>query len=368
MGLQPRLGPLPGSTQERRIKAELGQRRHVVRSIGARAPVLKLRTLLASGPLEACMTSERLSVVIPAFNAATTIRSAVRSTLRQTVPVLEVIVVDDGSTDATAEAVTGIDDLRVRLVSRANGGPSAARNAGIAVARGEWVAFLDSDDLWLPRYVEAATAALTAAPNPGFAYTDAYVFHAGRGQVKRGSAMDALDPPPPDRASFLAALLRRNFVFTSATVPATVLSALGGYDESLPLSEEYDLWLRILVAGFDPLWMGGPLAIYRMHPGQSSHQILAMKRTAARVYHGLREDDMPSDDARAALLERRAASDREVAIVAGEAGRASRARRARNALGWIRKRAGLTWSWYDEPPAEITDAFGDLRVLDRDQA
>src|SRR6201994_3251093 len=132
------------------------------------------------------MTSERLSVVIPAFNAATTIRAAVRSTLSQTMPVLEVIVVDDGSTDATAEVVAAMEDPRVRLVSRANGGPSAARNAGIAAARGEWVAFLDSDDLWLPRYVETATAALSGAPNPGFAYTDAYVFHAGRGQVKQG--------------------------------------------------------------------------------------------------------------------------------------------------------------------------------------
>ena len=314
------------------------------------------------------MTNERLSVVIPAYNAATTVRSAVRSTLNQTMPVLEVIVVNDGSTDGTGDVVAAIDDPRVRLVSQANGGPAAARNAGIAAARGEWVAFLDSDDLWLPRYVEAATAALTAAPNPGFAYTDAYVFDTNRGQVKRGSASDALDPPPPDRASFLAALLRRNFVFTSAAVPAAVLAAVGGYDESLALSEEYDLWLRILVAGFDAVWLGGPLAIYRMHPGQSSHQILAMKRTAARVYHGLREADMPSDDARAALRERRAASDREVAIVAGEAGGASMARRARNALGRIRQRAGLTWAWYDEPPTEITDAFGDLRAVDRDQA
>jgi hypothetical protein len=311
------------------------------------------------------MTSGRLSVVIPAFNAATTIRSAAGSALRQTAPVLEVIVVDDGSSDATAEVVSAIDDPRVRLISQANGGPSAARNAGIATARGDWVAFLDSDDLWLPRYAETAMAALTAAPNPGFAYTDAYVFHAGRGQVKRGSAMDALDPPPPDRASFLAALLRRNFVFTSATVPAAVLAAVGGYDESLPLSEEYDLWLRILVAGFDPVWMGGPLAIYRMHPGQSSHQILAMKRTAARVYHGLREEDMPSEDARRALREGRAASDREVAIVAGEAGAASLARRARNVLGRVRQRTGLKHSWHPEQPPEITEAFGDLRSVDQ---
>src|SRR5947209_8661253 len=155
------------------------------------------------------MTSPRLSVVIPAYNSARTIRAAVASTLNQTRPVLEVIVVDDGSTDATAEVVTGIADPRVRLVSRPNGGPSAARNAGIAVARGEWVGFLDSDDLWLPSYAQRAAAALGAAANPGFAYTDAYRFDGGSGRVKRGWALSAPDPPPPDRESFLIALLGR---------------------------------------------------------------------------------------------------------------------------------------------------------------
>jgi GT2 family glycosyltransferase len=311
------------------------------------------------------MTNARLSVVIPAFNAATTIRSAVASVLRQTVPVLEVIVVDDGSTDATAQVVEAIDDPRVRYISRTNGGPSAARNAGIAAARGEWVGFLDSDDLWLPRYVETATAALDAAPNPGFAYTDAYVFDVGRHQIRVQSAMDAIVPPPPDRASFLAAVIRRNFVFTSAVVPVAVLGAVGGYDETLRLSEEYDLWLRILVAGFDAVWMGGPLAIYRMHPGQTSRQILAMNRSVARVYHGLKVEDLPSDAARQALADQRANADRTSAILAGEAGVASLMRRVRSVLGEIRNRAGLTFSWHREPPAEITEAFGDLRTVDQ---
>ena len=314
------------------------------------------------------MTSEQLSVVVPAYNAARTVRAAVASALRQTVPVLEVIVVDDGSTDTTAAVVSSLDDPRVRLVSRPNSGPSAARNAGIAVARGKWVGFLDADDLWLPRYVEAATAMLSAAPNPGFAYTDAYAFDAVRGQVRvesAGSVMGAMVPPPSDRESFLVELLRRNFVFGLAAVPAAVLATVGGYDESLRMSEEYDLWLRILIAGFDPLWMGGPLAVYRLHAGQSSRQILAMKRTAARVYHGLALEDMPSDKARRALLDRRRTSAREVAIVGGEAGLASVGRRGRNLLGTIRTRLGLRFSWYAEQPAEITEAFGDLRTIDQ---
>lgn len=311
------------------------------------------------------MAAQRLSVVIPAYNAARTIRAAVASALNQTRPVLEVIVVDDGSTDATAEVVAGIEDPRVGLQSRANGGPAAARNAGIAQARGELIGFLDSDDLWLPRYVERAAAALSAAANPGFAYTSAYLFRGDTGRVRRGTVMKAPDPRPEDRESFLIELLRRNFVFTAAVVPAAVLAALGGYDETLTLSDEYDLWLRILIAGFDPVWMGGPLALYREHAGQSSRQILRMKRSVAAGYDGLRPEAMPSDAARRVLAERREASRREVVIVAGEAGWASLARRGRNLLGALRRRAGLTHAWYPQAPAEIAEAFGDLRLVDQ---
>src|SRR5450755_2097977 len=91
------------------------------------------------------------SVVVPADNAAGTISSAVRSVLAQTQPDLEVIVVDDGSTDATAEIVAGIEDSRVRVISQDNRGLPAARNAGVAAARGTYIALLDSDDLYLPR-------------------------------------------------------------------------------------------------------------------------------------------------------------------------------------------------------------------------
>jgi GT2 family glycosyltransferase len=311
------------------------------------------------------LTDAGLSVVIPACNAARTIRSAIASALNQTRPVLEVIVVDDGSDDATAEVVAGIRDPRVLLTSRANGGPSAARNAGVAIARGRWIGFLDSDDLWMPTYVERAGEALSAAVNPGFAYTDAYVFSGTSGRIRRATAMDARGPSPGGREDFLTALLRRNFVFTSATVPASVLAAVGGYDEQLAMSEEYDLWLRILVAGFDPVWMGGPLALYRQHAGQSSRQILSMKRTVAEVYRGLSAEAMPSDAVRQTLLERRHASTREVAIAAGAARWASPARRVRNLLGRLRERAGLTHRWYPQAPAEVAEAFGDLRSVDQ---
>jgi glycosyltransferase involved in cell wall biosynthesis len=310
------------------------------------------------------MIKDRMSCVMPAYNAARTIRSALISALTQTRPLLEIIVVDDGSTDATADVVAKLADPRIRLVSQANAGPAAARNAGIAAARGEWVGFLDSDDLWLPTYVERATGAMNAVPNPGFAYTDAHVFRADSGRVRRSTAMNAPDPAPAGAESFLIAVLRRNFVFTAATIPARVLSAVGGYDERLRLAEEYDLWLRILAAGFDPIWMGGPLALYREHAGQSSHQILLMKQAVSDVYARLSMEAMPSDAARQVLLERRAAAGREVAIASGTAGLASLGRRLRHALGSLRRRAGLTHRFHPTPPHPIPEVFGDLRSID----
>ncbi|MGL6044061.1 MAG: glycosyltransferase family 2 protein, partial [Sandaracinobacteroides sp.] len=105
-----------------------------------------------------------VSVVIPAYNREATVGTAIRSVLWQTLSPVEVIVVDDGSTDGTAAAVQAIDDPRVRLVSQANGGISAARNRGIEAATQPWVAFQDSDDEWLPLKLEKQMASLALAP------------------------------------------------------------------------------------------------------------------------------------------------------------------------------------------------------------
>ena len=127
-------------------------------------------------------TDPRFTVVMPAYNAAGTIESAVGSVLRQTIKEFELIIVDDGSTDDTlARLERFAGDPRVHVVSQPNRGPGAARNTAIGLARGAIVSMLDSDDLWLPTYLAAMDEALRTEVDSGFAYTDAWVLgDAGR--------------------------------------------------------------------------------------------------------------------------------------------------------------------------------------------
>jgi glycosyltransferase involved in cell wall biosynthesis len=296
------------------------------------------------------------SIVIPAFNAARTITSTVESALRQSLTSLEVVVVNDGSTDATAEIVGGMDDPRVRLVTQANRGLPAARNAGIAASRGAYVAFLDSDDLFLPDFVQLGIDALRARSRPGFAYTDAYVLDEASGRIRETSAMAQFDPPippPQGSAEFLIALMRINFVYVSTIVPREVLTAVGGFNESLTSCEDYDLWLRILVHGYEAAWFPGRHAIYRLHPGQMTRNVMRMARNLSAVYDDLPLDAMPSPLHRAFLLRRRRQAYLNVRVF-------SPLRRLLPERLLVTARSKRN-RWYDAPPTEVTEAFPALR-------
>jgi glycosyltransferase involved in cell wall biosynthesis len=301
-----------------------------------------------------------ISVVIPAFNARATVTSAIRSALGQSIRDVEVVVVDDGSSDDTAEVVRALREPRVRLVQQHNRGLPAARNAGLESSRGAHIAFLDSDDLLLPRYVELALAALARTERPGFAYTDAYVFDPRSGQVRRRSAMARSRPPfpaPDDPGEFLARLLQANFVYVSTVVPRTVLRAVGGFDERRTSSEDYELWLRILLHGFRAAWVPGRHALYRQHPGQMSADARTMASNLAAVYEGIAAERLPSDAHRRLLARRRRAARLGVRLVAPI--------QARAPLGAIRtlKRRGMTEEWYEPAPPEVAAAFPNLREV-----
>ena len=174
-----------------------------------------------------------LSVVIPAYNRASTIAVTIESVLRQTRPVLEVVVVDDGSIDATADVVRSFEDPRVRLISQANRGVSAARNVGIAAAAGDHIGFVDSDDLWLPGYAEAAMASLATLRAPGFAYSTAYAFRE-RHQSGRGAVSRARPSCRPSRASSSNGCCAANFLINANVVPSRGVRRRRGVRRALP--------------------------------------------------------------------------------------------------------------------------------------
>lgn len=196
-------------------------------------------------------TSEPLvSVVMPAWNAEATIAKALQSVAAQTYRNLEVIIVDDGSTDATLALVTEFSavDPRVRLVSRSNGGPGAARNTGIGEARGEWIALIDADDLWHPTKLEKQiSAALAAAEPPGFVYCwyrkideDGLVIGSGPQWAAQGEAFLPL------------AYLHFIRGGSSLLLSKTAFAEAGGYDESFREGCE-DVALELEIARRRPI-------------------------------------------------------------------------------------------------------------------
>jgi glycosyltransferase involved in cell wall biosynthesis len=306
------------------------------------------------------------SVVINAYNEEEWIADAIHSVLLQTVPHLELIVVDDGSRDGTVEQVRRFaDDPRVRLIEQPNAGPSAARNTGIAAATAEWVSFLDSDDLWMPSYLERVGGALAGRPEADIAYVEAWRLDVG-GRFFRAPALARQNPPedpPTDATEFLRLLIDRgNFVFVSTTVRRSVLEEVGGWRADLRSCEDFDLWIRILAAGHDIVHPSGRLAIKRDRPtGLSANEAKVLKdlRDVYRLVE--REYDVPEDVRGNAG---RYADELEGPIAAIDSGSSARRLkvRARVALGSAWRSLRRRSVFYEETPAEIRAAFPDLDI------
>jgi glycosyltransferase involved in cell wall biosynthesis len=205
-----------------------------------------------------------VSVVIPTRDRSRLLALTLHSVCWQRGVDLEVVVVDDGSTDDTAETVAAFADPRIRLVRQPVAqGVSAARNRGIAEAQGRWVAFLDDDDLWAPdklvRQLEAARGTGRAWVYTGAVNVDQHL------QVLEGGP-----PPPPDRVVEL--LGSYNPVPAGASnviVHADTLTRAGAFDRGLRRTEDWDLWIRLARLG-PPAWVCHPLTAYRMHPASNA--------------------------------------------------------------------------------------------------
>ena len=184
------------------------------------------------------------SVVIPLYNKVGQITATLHSVLSQTVPAREVIVVDNGSTDGSVEAVAAISHPLLRLVREEQRGPGPARNRGIAEATGDWIAFLDADDLWAPNHIEVLGA--LARRHPGSALV-------GTGFLRE--AMPSAPPPAdpaapaaPSRGIDFFAGANCDLVWTSAVaVRRAALIATGGFAD-FPAGEDTDLWIRLALS------------------------------------------------------------------------------------------------------------------------
>jgi glycosyltransferase involved in cell wall biosynthesis len=183
----------------------------------------------------------KISVIIPAYNRVTTLARAIDSVLAQSYKVDEIIVVDDGSNDATSEVAKVYEE--VSLLRQNNMGVATARNNGVMMASNEWIAFLDSDDTWHPKKLAFQVAFHKKNPSSLVSYTD---------EVWIRNEKECPVPKKfhkPEKVLFKDALDYCNIAPSSVLIEKKYFERVGGFDESMEVCEDYDLWLRILKEG-----------------------------------------------------------------------------------------------------------------------
>lgn len=218
----------------------------------------------------------QVSVVIPAYNAAPYVVGALDSVLAQTFRDFEVLVVDDGSTDGTAELVVAYGN-DVRCIRQSNSGVAAARNRGIEASRGRYVAFLDADDMWLRDKLARQLTALRERPSAracytAFAFSDENLVPSWvQRSRRRASLVDDL-------------LLLGNVVGTPSTVicERDLVLEVGGFDPALSLGADWDLWLRLALRT-EFAYIDEPLVRYRIHGANMSRDVGLLERDSVSL-------------------------------------------------------------------------------------
>jgi hypothetical protein len=311
-----------------------------------------------------------VSVVIPAYNCAPYLQRALDSIAAQHDPRLEVVAVDDGSTDETAEVLARYPEVRVHR--QANAGVAAARNQAIALARGEWIAFLDADDVWRPHRLAfarlAAERAQAALVFSSFALVDrdgaclapdaiaSYYRVFSRYGWKRQQILPRIGALTVEGATAdlfagpgFPWLFRGNFIKTSTVlVRRDVVVKLGKFDPSLSTEEDYDLWLRIAM-DHTIAYLDVPLVDVRRRPDQltsaenaltvASNSVEVVRRALARATVGLEPETARR---RLADVNRSLA---RTALITGEHTMARRAMRESIRHGGLDAAAAALWAW-----------------------
>jgi glycosyltransferase involved in cell wall biosynthesis len=218
-----------------------------------------------------------ISVIVPAYNAEKTIRETIESVINQTFSDWELIVVNDGSQDNTVEVVSQIKDSRIKVFSYENAGLPASRNRGFDKAEGEFISFLDSDDLWTPDKLEEQLKALRANTKAAVAYSwtdyidkSSNFLHPGRHLSFSGDVYSKL--------------LVRNFLEngSNALIKREALNEVGGFNESLRAAEDWDMWLR-LGAKYHFVAVEKPQILYRVSTNSMSANIVKQEVESFKV-------------------------------------------------------------------------------------
>ncbi len=226
-----------------------------------------------------------VTVVIPAFNVAAYIRDAVESALAQTVSNIEVIVVDDGSVDGTAERLEGLNDPRLQILRQPNGGLAAARNVGTSAASSELVAFLDGDDLWLPHKLEHHLDSFAVHPEADVTYSLSKTIDDHDREIR--FVVPHRGGPVSYRELLLENVLRNG---SASGIRRRVFEETGLFDPHLVASTDLDMWLRI--AAFRPgniICIPKCLTLYRRRAGQTTADWRRMKTAWFQVLDKARE-------------------------------------------------------------------------------
>ncbi|MBW4683618.1 MAG: glycosyltransferase [Komarekiella atlantica HA4396-MV6] len=205
----------------------------------------------------------KVSVIIPAYNAMTYLPETLKSVLKQTFTDFEVLIIDDGSTDNIGQWANDLVDSRVKLIVQKNQGASVARNTGIAQAKGEYIAFLDADDLWEPTKLEKQVRYLENNPTVGLVHTNMLLIDwqgQSSGRVMKSNA----------EGDALKQLLKQNTIVTSSVIVRNdCLKTVGEFDRNLRYSQDWDMWVRI-AARYPFAIIKEPLVYYRQHPNNAT--------------------------------------------------------------------------------------------------
>ncbi|HEY9614263.1 glycosyltransferase [Allocoleopsis sp.] len=212
-----------------------------------------------------------ISVIIPVFNGENTIKETIKSVLTQTCSDLEIIIINDGSQDSSLNIVSSLKDSRIKVFSYDNAGISTSRNRGFFHSSGEFISFLDADDLWTPDKLEAQFKALQANPEAAVAYSwvnyideSGQFFRVGNHQTLNGNVYEKL---------LVQNLLENG---SNPLIRRQALTEVGGFDPAFSSAADWDMWLR-LAARYPFVVVPSPQILYRMSGSSMSSNILKME-------------------------------------------------------------------------------------------